>query len=210
MWKIIRNLSPNTQLICSTERNELHHDKTNKMICAPSETQISLCIRPVWSVFPVRMKKALVHIYPLSAQWRLVRLGRCPGWSESSLGAEVILLVLSWGGSNDGFSAERVMKEQEHHQIKPPGAADGDLHEKEGLGHQKLGQDMIGLVGWSVYMWLSCKNGARGEAKYREISVFWKNKFWKDPLEGIKVTQDLNKPDSFKPSHEIMVHFILH
>ena len=29
----------------------------------------------------------------------LIRLGKCPGWSESSLGAQVILLVLSWGGS---------------------------------------------------------------------------------------------------------------
>ena len=29
----------------------------------------------------------------------LIRLGGCTGWSESSLGAQVILLVLSWGGS---------------------------------------------------------------------------------------------------------------
>ena len=29
----------------------------------------------------------------------LIRLGRCPGWSESSLGPPTILLVLSWGGS---------------------------------------------------------------------------------------------------------------
>ena len=29
----------------------------------------------------------------------LIRLGGCPGWSESSLGAHAILLVLSWGGS---------------------------------------------------------------------------------------------------------------
>ena len=49
-------------------------------------------------VFTVRMKKAWVLIYPLSAQQRLIRLGRCPGWSESLLSA-VILLVLSWGGS---------------------------------------------------------------------------------------------------------------
>ena len=27
-----------------------------------------------------------------------IRLGGCPGWSESSLGAHAILLVLSWGG----------------------------------------------------------------------------------------------------------------
>ena len=30
------------------------------------------------------------------------RLGGCPGWSESSLGAKVILLVLSWAGSFSG------------------------------------------------------------------------------------------------------------
>ena len=29
----------------------------------------------------------------------LIRLGECPGWSESSLGAKIILLVLPWGGS---------------------------------------------------------------------------------------------------------------
>ena len=29
----------------------------------------------------------------------LIRLGGCLGWSESSLGAHAILLVLSWGGS---------------------------------------------------------------------------------------------------------------
>ena len=28
----------------------------------------------------------------------LIRLGRCPGWSESSMGAQIILLVLSWHG----------------------------------------------------------------------------------------------------------------
>ena len=35
---------------------ELHHDKTNKMTCAPAKTQISLSIRTVWSVFAVQMK----------------------------------------------------------------------------------------------------------------------------------------------------------
>ena len=33
----------------------------------------------------------------------LIRLGGCPGWSESSLGAHAILLVLSWGGSKYDF-----------------------------------------------------------------------------------------------------------
>ena len=47
---------------------EPRHDKTNKMSVRPAKTQISLGIRPVWSVFAVRMK---VLCYPLSAQRRL-------------------------------------------------------------------------------------------------------------------------------------------
>ena len=39
--------------------------------CASSETQISLGISPVWSVFTVRMNKPWVLSYPLSAQRRL-------------------------------------------------------------------------------------------------------------------------------------------
>ena len=50
-------------------------------------------------VFPVRLKKARILSYPLSAQLRLIRLCECPGWSESLLGAHAILLVLSWFGS---------------------------------------------------------------------------------------------------------------
>ena len=51
-------------------------------------------IRSAWDppslirVFTVQMKKAWVLSYPMSAQKRLTRLGGCPGWSESSLGAE--------------------------------------------------------------------------------------------------------------------------
>ena len=36
----------------------------------------------------------------------LIRLGRFPGWSESSLGAQVILLVLSCGGSFQIFTVD--------------------------------------------------------------------------------------------------------
>ena len=76
------------------------HDKTNKMVCAPSEDSDQPGHPPsLIRVFAVRMKKVWVLSYPLSAQWRLIRLGRCPGWSESPLGAHAILLVLSWGGS---------------------------------------------------------------------------------------------------------------
>ena len=65
--------------VMQTAGNELRHDKTNKVTVHPPSL-----IR----VFAVRMKKAWVLSYPLSAQRRLIRLGRCPGWSESLLGAQ--------------------------------------------------------------------------------------------------------------------------
>ena len=73
--------------------------KPIKWYVRPAKTQISIGFRPVWSVFTVCMKKAWVLSYPLSAQQRLIKLGRCSGWSVSSLSAHAILLVLSWGGS---------------------------------------------------------------------------------------------------------------
>ena len=65
----------------------------------PVSTRISLGIRPVWSVSAVHMKKPWGLSYSLSAQWRLFRLSGCPGWSESSLGGHISLLVLSCCGS---------------------------------------------------------------------------------------------------------------
>ena len=47
------------------------HDKTNKMSVRPAKSLISLGICPIWSVFAVRMKKAWVLSYLLSAQRRL-------------------------------------------------------------------------------------------------------------------------------------------
>ena len=68
--------------------------------CVPSEDSDQPGHPPsLIRVFAVRMKKAWVLSYPLSAQGRLIRLGGCPGWSESSLGTHAILLVLSWGSS---------------------------------------------------------------------------------------------------------------
>ena len=60
-------------------------------------------------VFVVRMKKHWAPNYLLSTQWRLIRLGWCPGWSESSLGAYVVLLVLSWGGSFGSAHMNKVL-----------------------------------------------------------------------------------------------------
>ena len=66
-------------------RQNLHYD-----LCAEN-TQISLGICPVWAVFDVHMKKPLVYSYQLSAPWRLITLCGCACWSESSLGARVIV-----------------------------------------------------------------------------------------------------------------------
>ena len=75
-------------------------DKTNKMTRAPSEDSDQPGHPPSQiRVFAVRMKKPWVLTCTLSAQWRLIRLSGCPGWSVSSHGAHVILLVLLCGGS---------------------------------------------------------------------------------------------------------------
>ena len=81
---------------------EPHRDKTNKMTCAPSADSDQPGHPPsLIRVFTVRMKKAQVLSYPLSATSKtLIRLGRCPSWSECLLRAHAIFfLVLSWGGS---------------------------------------------------------------------------------------------------------------
>ena len=85
---------------CFEKIYEPHCDKTIKMACAPSEDSDQPGHPPsLIRAFAVRLKKARFLSYPLSAQRRLIRLVGCPGWSESSLGAHAILLVLSWGGS---------------------------------------------------------------------------------------------------------------
>ena len=65
--------------------------KPTKWHVRPAKTQISLGIRPVLDFFKRTAKT-------------LIRLGGCPGWSESSLGAHAILLVLSRCGS---FATDR-------------------------------------------------------------------------------------------------------
>ena len=57
--------------LCNKKTLEPPHDKTNKMACAPSEDSDQPGHPPsLIRVFAVRLKKAWVLSYPLSAQWR--------------------------------------------------------------------------------------------------------------------------------------------
>ena len=86
---------------CKTKKeNEPAHVKTNKLACAPSEdinqpghlsSLISLCCEIKWEARPKLSS---------CGQLRLIWLGWCPGWSDSSLGARANFLVLSCAGSN--------------------------------------------------------------------------------------------------------------
>ena len=81
--------------------------KPTKWQARSAKTQINLGICPSWSVF-VCMQKAWILSYPLAAQQRLIRLGRCLGWPESLLGAHPFCrfchalahMVLSFQSSN--------------------------------------------------------------------------------------------------------------
>ena len=90
---------------CVVNRGQTRHlrrimTKPIKWRVRPAKTQIRPGHLPsLIRVFAVRLKKARTLSYPLSTQGRLIRLARCPGWSESSLGAHAILLVLSRCGS---------------------------------------------------------------------------------------------------------------
>ena len=83
------------------------------------------------------------------------RLGGCPGWSESSLGAHVILLVLLCGGSNGNAQTEM--------QVNP-------------LSHKQHG---IENVRCTSIMWQNQRYNKNGAAepdmlvhKFRLISIF--------------------------------------
>ena len=66
------------------------------MICAPSEDTDQLGIRPVWSESSL---SAWQNIGSSATHWAHWEDSDQTGWSEASLGAQIILLVLSQGGS---------------------------------------------------------------------------------------------------------------
>ena len=93
--------------------------KNQQCGCAPREDSDQPGHPPsLIRVFAVHMKKAWVISYPVSAQQRLIRLGGCAGWSESSLGAQSLCwfchvaahLSLLYGETRDFSFAWRLEK----------------------------------------------------------------------------------------------------
>ena len=79
----------NNRTRLSSKKNVPRHDKTNKVSVRPAKTHISLGIRPVWSESSlcaqwVAKDPSFLHA---DSEDSVIRLGGCPGWSESSLGA---------------------------------------------------------------------------------------------------------------------------
>ena len=84
--------------------------KPTKWHVRPAKTLISLGIRPVWSESSLSAWRHLGSFIVIATNWMhsegsdqsgwkpRLRVDGCPGWSEGSLGAQVILFVLSsWG-----------------------------------------------------------------------------------------------------------------
>ena len=77
--------------------DEPHRDKTNKMACAPSEDSDQPGRPPsLIRVFAVRLKKARILSYPLSASKDSDWTGRTPRLIWVFAGRTATLLVLSW------------------------------------------------------------------------------------------------------------------
>ena len=75
-------------------------DKTNKMSVRPAKTQSDQSLR-------CPPEESLGTKLPFERTAKtLIRLGGCPGWSESSLDAHATLLVLSWDGSSVALSSD--------------------------------------------------------------------------------------------------------
>ena len=91
------------QTSIDVKTNEMSHlmTKPTKWLCAQR------CLRSAWAFAQPDQSHRCPHEETSGAELpvectakTLIRLGGCPGWSEFSLGAQIISLVLSWDGSN--------------------------------------------------------------------------------------------------------------
>ena len=97
-----------------TSQERFYHDNYNwtaiwqnqqNVLCAQRNSDQPGHPPSLIRVVAVCMKKPWALNYPSYPMSALQRLGRSPGWSESLLGAQVILLVLSCAGSIITYTA---------------------------------------------------------------------------------------------------------
>ena len=92
--------------------NLSHHlTKPTRWSVCPAKTLISYSICTIWSESLLSTWRKLGSLVTRWAHSKtVIRLGGCPSWSESSLGAQVILLVLSCCSSFNGGEGKKVLK----------------------------------------------------------------------------------------------------
>ena len=99
-------------LIVTGARNNNNKIKKKKNMCAQRNSDQPACIRTVWSVSSLCAQWIAKYLKLLNSDSRktLIILGGCPGWSESSLAAHVILLILSCSGSYVTWTTSSLFK----------------------------------------------------------------------------------------------------
>ena len=97
--------------------NEPPHDKTNIMACTPSEDSLSLGIHPVW-VWSESLLSAWIKVGSLATYWAHSEdsdeTGRMPRLIWFFAGRKVILLILSWDGSNTDDTKSKIVTYKVH------------------------------------------------------------------------------------------------
>ena len=98
---------------------EMSHDKTTKWVCAQQR------LRSAWASAQPDQSLRCAFNGQLRTQGffmrtlkTLIRLGGCPGWSESSLGTHAVCWFLSYPGSNSKMNLSRAWVVHEPHHEK--------------------------------------------------------------------------------------------
>ena len=106
-WRLVYDQHVSTLVMMNNvtdDNDEVRSSSVKQMSCLMTKPIKWLCaqrrLRSAWA----SAVRSLGSLGPKLSSWgqrRLIRLDRCPGWSESLLHAHATLLILSWGGSFD-------------------------------------------------------------------------------------------------------------
>ena len=85
-------------LVLSFRGSYVHYCRSNQHMGEDSDNPAHP--RNLIRDFTAHMNKLWIPGFPFSSLHRLIRLGWCPGWSESWMGTQIILLGLTCSSSN--------------------------------------------------------------------------------------------------------------